>query len=181
LIDPAASRAAEPGAGVTADITAGVIPTPRTAARVVVRDATGRLLLFHGADPAVPDVRFWFTPGGGVDPAETFEEAAARELREEAGFELRTLGEAVREDEVEFGFDGVTYRQRQRFYAVEVPVDADDIDIDLGGWTDVERRLMNGYRWWTLDELESTSEAVYPPDLAALVRSVRRWGSAEPG
>jgi ADP-ribose pyrophosphatase YjhB (NUDIX family) len=158
----------------------GAVPTPRMGARVVVRDATGRLLLFQGADPAVPDVLFWFTPGGGVDPSETFEEAAGRELREEAGFELTSLGEAVREDEVEFGFEGVTYRQRQRFYAVEVAANGDDIDVDLGGWTEDERRSMTGYRWWSLDELDSTTEAVYPPDLASLVLSVERWGSALP-
>ena len=89
---------------------------------MIVRDRDGLLLMFEGVDPTTPEVRFWFTPGGGLDAGETFEEAAARELREEAGYELRVLGGVVHEDEVEFDFEGVTYRQRQRFFAVAVPV-----------------------------------------------------------
>jgi hypothetical protein len=86
----------------------------------------------------------------------------------------------VREDQVEFSFEGVTYRQLQRFFAVQVPVDGPAIEVDLGGWTEDERRSMLHHRWWTLGELEATDEDVYPPDLAALVRSITAWGSAAP-
>ena len=144
---------------------------------MVVRDASGRLLLFEGADPAVPDVRFWITPGGGVADEETFEEAAQRELLEETGLVLTRLGDSVWEEEVEFSFEGVTYRQRQRFYGVELPADSGGLDVS--GWTDYERRWMAAYRWWTLDELEETTEAVYPPGLADLARSISSWGTAE--
>lgn len=34
-----------------------------------------------------PGEAFWLTPGGGLKSGETFEEAAIRELREEAGIE----------------------------------------------------------------------------------------------
>jgi ADP-ribose pyrophosphatase YjhB (NUDIX family) len=153
---------------------------PRQGARVIVRDRDGLLLLFEGVDPTMPEVRFWFTPGGGLDTGETFEEAAARELREEAGYELRVLGDVVHEDEVEFAFEGVTYRQRQRFFAVSVPVAGPITRLDRGGWTDIERRSITRYRWWSLDELEATAESVYPPDLAGVVRSVAEWGSADP-
>jgi 8-oxo-dGTP pyrophosphatase MutT (NUDIX family) len=147
---------------------------------VIVRDRDGLLLMFEGVDPTTPEVRFWFTPGGGLDAGETFEEAAARELREEAGYELRVLGGVVHEDEVEFDFEGVTYRQRQRFFAVAVPVAGPTAALDRGGWTDVERRSITGYRWWSLDELETTSESIYPPDLAGIVGSITDWGAADP-
>ncbi|MGO8876347.1 MAG: NUDIX hydrolase [Acidimicrobiales bacterium] len=165
---------------MTAARSAPAAPEPRTGARVIVKDRDGSVLLFRGLDPAVPDVQFWFTPGGGLDAAETFVEAAARELREEAGFELLVPGPVVREDEVEFAFEGVTYRQRQRFFAVQVPIVGAGTDLDDRGWTDDERRSVTGYRWWTLDELEATTESVYPTDLAALVRRITQWGSAEP-
>lgn len=46
----------------------------RDVARVVVLDADDNVLLLHGFDPADPSAgRWWFTPGGGVEPGETFE------------------------------------------------------------------------------------------------------------
>lgn len=43
-------------------------PVRRRAARVVLLDGDDRILLFRGSDPHVPDLPFWFTPGGGADP-----------------------------------------------------------------------------------------------------------------
>ena len=119
----------------------GEEPAPATVhrqgARVVVRDVAGRLLMFEGCDPATPEVRYWFTPGGGLDAGETFEEAADRELREEAGLRSPSLGGVVKEDVVEFGFDGVTYRQRQRFYRrSRYRWPGDGIEVDAPGWTE---------------------------------------------
>ncbi|GAA1234974.1 hypothetical protein GCM10009676_18510 [Prauserella halophila] len=50
---------------------------------VVVRDADGRVLLGLRDKDGEPTV--WCLPGGAVDPGESFERAAARELAEETG------------------------------------------------------------------------------------------------
>ncbi|TML29501.1 MAG: NUDIX domain-containing protein, partial [Actinobacteria bacterium] len=58
---------------------------PRRASRVLVVDEAGRVLLFHGFDPARPEHGYWFTVGGGLDPGESAVQGAVRELFEETG------------------------------------------------------------------------------------------------
>lgn len=54
-------------------------PILRHAARVLVVDSLGRVLLQQYKVPGGADV-FWATPGGGLDPGETHEAAARRVL-----------------------------------------------------------------------------------------------------
>ncbi|SCG63244.1 NUDIX hydrolase [Micromonospora humi] len=139
--------------------------TPRRAARVLLVDASGRVLLFRGSDPARPGHRYWFTPGGGLDPGESPAECAARELAEETGLRLTPaeLGAPVWSETIEFPFDGVWYRQEQEFFLARVP----GWEVDTAGFNAVERATVHGHRWWTAAELADTAERYYPPDLPA--------------
>ncbi|MGR6317831.1 NUDIX hydrolase [Micromonospora soli] len=143
---------------------------PRRAARVLLVDASGRVLLFEGSDPARPGHRYWFTPGGGLDPGESPAEGAARELAEETGLRLAPaeLGAPVWSETVEFPFDGVWYRQEQEFFLVRVP----DWQVDTAGFNELERATMHGHRWWPVDELTATAERYYPEDLPAVLTRV---------
>ncbi|MCM0675041.1 NUDIX domain-containing protein [Micromonospora phytophila] len=142
--------------------------TPRRAARVLLVDAPGRVLLFSGSDPARPEHgRWWFTPGGGLDPGETYAEGAARELAEETGLRLEPsgFGAPVHTDVTEFPFDGVWYRQEQEFFLVRVTAH----EVDTAGFNEVERSSVAGHRWWAVAELAATDERYYPPDLPAVL------------
>ncbi|SCL51655.1 8-oxo-dGTP pyrophosphatase MutT, NUDIX family [Micromonospora citrea] len=142
--------------------------TPRRAARVLLVDAAGRVLLFSGFDPARPeDGRWWFTPGGGLDPGETYAECAARELAEETGLRLPVpaFGAPVHRDVTEYPFDGVWYRQEQEFFLVRVS----GHEVDTTGFSEVERASVAAHRWWRMDELAATDERYYPPDLPAVL------------
>jgi 8-oxo-dGTP pyrophosphatase MutT (NUDIX family) len=55
----------------------------RPAARLLVVGPDERLLLFRFTPDWAPP--FWCTPGGAVDPGESYREAAVRELFEETG------------------------------------------------------------------------------------------------
>src|SRR5437879_2991402 len=91
----------------------------RLAARVLLVDAQGRVLLFRGHDPARPAAgTWWFTVGGGLDEGESMREAAARELVEETGLVLppETFGDVVLERTAEFELAGTAYRQSEEFF-----------------------------------------------------------------
>ena len=62
-------------------------PVDRPTSRLVILDDADRILLFRATTEAAPDP-FWLTPGGGVDPGETHEQAAHRELFEETGLDV---------------------------------------------------------------------------------------------
>jgi ADP-ribose pyrophosphatase YjhB (NUDIX family) len=145
-------------------------PIPRVAARALLVDGADRLLLLRGFDPATPDERYWFTVGGGLDEGESFTDAAARELFEETGLRLRPdeLVGPVRREHTDIPFDGRWYRQEQEFFVARVPA----WEVSLAGLDDEEVACVDGHRWWSIRDLELTSEAYYPTDLVHLFSEI---------
>jgi 8-oxo-dGTP pyrophosphatase MutT (NUDIX family) len=144
----------------------------RTAGRVLVVDAAGRILLLHGADPASADPPYWFTVGGGTEPGESLAQAAARELGEETGITASAdeLGEPIWHEVAEFGQGGRRYRQEQDFFLLRLgPAAAGTVKSD--GLDAEEAAVILGHRWWTLAELEKTGERFYPAELPNLLRA----------
>ncbi|WP_329108352.1 NUDIX domain-containing protein [Micromonospora sp. NBC_01699] len=146
--------------------------TPRRAARVLLLDGADRVLLFHGWDPARPEHRYWFTPGGGLDPDESPTEGAVRELAEETGLRLTPdqIGQAVWQEVTEFPFDGRWYRQEQDFFLVRVPAERPAFEVDTAGFDQIERDSIDEHRWWSVADIERTDDRVYPTELPALLR-----------
>jgi 8-oxo-dGTP diphosphatase len=56
----------------------------------LIMDEQGRILLLHRSTPTLSQ---WETPGGKVDGRESPDRAAARELREELGVDVRVVGD----------------------------------------------------------------------------------------
>jgi 8-oxo-dGTP pyrophosphatase MutT (NUDIX family) len=137
---------------------------------VIPVNSGGRVLLLHGFDPADPGHPFWFTIGGGTDPGESMAEAAARELREEAGIDVATasLGEPVWRRTTEFSFDGTRYQQEEEYFLLRVGSD----EVSFDGMDDFEQETVIGYRWLSPAELESLTEPFFPPELPQLLRDL---------
>jgi 8-oxo-dGTP pyrophosphatase MutT (NUDIX family) len=139
-------------------------PYRRRSARVLLLDATGRVLLlgYRGRQELV-----WLTPGGGVHDGEPLPEAAAREMREEVGLVVAApaLGTPVAYCTGYVKLDWAEGVFRDDFFAHRV----ESHEIDTAGMEDLERTTHAGHRWWTPDELATTAEIVYPLGLAGLL------------
>jgi len=110
------------------------------------------------------------TPGGGLCPGESHEEALERELREEIGLRDATLGPWVWHREDDFWFAGRRYHQVERFYLVQV----DGLDADPGGLEGQEATLLIEHRWWTVADIARSSETFAPHRLAAFLEPIVR-------
>ena len=136
---------------------------PRPAARILLVDGPGRVLLMRFAPPDRPPL--WCTPGGAVDPGESYEAAARRELWEEVGLDC-DCGRQVAQRTVDFlTFEGVEVTADERYFRVDV----DGHDVAHGGLTELEQRVMTGWRWFTRDEIATHDEVIYPADLLDLL------------
>lgn len=138
----------------------------REAARAVVLDAHLRVLLVRYDE----DGGFWATPGGGLEPGEDYPTAVLRELREEVGVLKAGLGDQIAERVVDHPVSGRLVRQVERYFLVRAA--AGDVDPSRATQPDSIRSS----RWWTLDELRSTGERVYPRGLAQLIAVVLAGG-----
>ena len=136
---------------------------PRPAARILLVDGRGRALLFRftvaGRAP------FWVTPGGALDPDESYEHAARRELKEETGLDRDPGGQVARRVADFTSVEGVPVTADERYFRIDV--DAHDVDPALH--TDLERRVMQSWRWFTRDEIAIYPEAIYPADFLDLL------------
>jgi 8-oxo-dGTP pyrophosphatase MutT (NUDIX family)/diadenosine tetraphosphate (Ap4A) HIT family hydrolase len=141
----------------------------RRTARIILIDDSGRVLLFRGGDPARPGAgSWWFTPGGAVAPGESAEAAARRELKEETGLPVKSLGQVVLQRHVNHEFEGVHYSQEEDYFLVRCAA----FEISDVGWTASERRVIEEHRWWPGEELRTTRDAVYPEGLLAFLDSL---------
>ncbi len=148
--------------------------TPREAARILLFDDEDRLFLLRGHDPYLPERSWWFTPGGGLHNGETHREAAAREVREEAGFvvPIPALAGPVWERTAVFDFMRNPYVQHEEFFLARA---ADAVERRPAVWTEAERDTIEAEAWYSVDEIRRFDIEVFPLALAELLSTVLPW------
>ena len=145
-------------------------PGLRRTSRIMLIDADGAALLFFTAAPDSSRFSRWITPGGGVDPGESHHEAAVRELFEETGLVVDSVGEPVWS--LDFGVDW-DEADHDRGHAEYYVVRCERFTPASTNWTAEEHVDVTAHRWFTADELEASGEPFEPAELPALLRRFR--------
>lgn len=142
----------------------------RRAARVVVVDGDGYVLMIKGFDPHRPEDPYWYTVGGGVEPGESDQQAAIREVWEETGATITDddLVGPVHADRGTFSFEGRTIHQEQVFYGWVT----DRFVADPSALEELELRSTIRIDWIDPATTKAAGEAVYPAALEQLVEDV---------
>jgi 8-oxo-dGTP pyrophosphatase MutT (NUDIX family) len=138
----------------------------RCAARVLLLDERDHALFLHAEEPALR-YRFWVMPGGGLEPGESFEEAARREVLEETGWDVLPVAclwyRAHRHQ-----WNGRPAFQYERYFLARVP-----------GHSPTPHALspdgyIVGHRWWGQEDLLACRDDFAPRHIRELLPPLLR-------
>jgi len=151
----------------------------RHTARLIILDPEDRILLIQyraTSEESVvhPGLRsFWFTPGGGIEPGETAEQAALREMDEEVGLTgLPLLGEVARRIAINDLFTRAALCH-ERYFLVRTATSA----FNTARLAETDQDEVLDVRWWRPHDLAASAEVLIPAAILTLTRSIIAHGA----
>jgi 8-oxo-dGTP pyrophosphatase MutT (NUDIX family) len=140
----------------------------RQNARVILVGPGDRVFLMRITDPEGSG-SVWITPGGGVHPEESHQDAARRELREETGIERGELSPPVWIRDGTIRWDGRVWHEVETFFVLRV--DHEGVNVE-GNASELEYRYLSDHRWWTVADIKESTELFSPRRIAELLPAV---------
>jgi 8-oxo-dGTP diphosphatase len=145
----------------------------RESVRALIVDPDAHVLLvrfeWEGVEPAGG---FWANPGGGIEPGESRLEAIQRELREEVGMVVDSLGSELWTKTALFpmgSWDGqVDHIHLYRTERFEPSPQMSTAQLTAENIRDI--------RWWSPEELTSSNATFAPRSLPQLLHRLRQEG-----
>ena len=127
------------------------------------------LLLIHVDDPKTTSIdgtyrgSFWCLVGGGPESDESVQETALREIYEETGIaEIDiTLGPIVWHASFDFILAGKPTHAEEIFIVAKTR----NHKIASAGLTELEKSVIQRFKWFSLDEIKNCKEPIYPVSL----------------
>jgi 8-oxo-dGTP pyrophosphatase MutT (NUDIX family) len=154
------------------------ISRERHAARVLLMDEQGRVLLVKGHDADNPARQWWFSVGGGIEPGENEREAAVRELFEETGIRVAPHdleGPVLTRSDI-FDFQAEHVLQHEVFFTAQV---SSTVTLSRSGWTDLERSFVDDLDWLSVTQIRHAGIEVFPRELATIVENLHSGWNGE--
>jgi ADP-ribose pyrophosphatase YjhB (NUDIX family) len=136
----------------------------RHVARVVIIDGGNSVLLCRYSETRDGLVfGYWVPPGGALEAGEDHREAARREVREETGLVVQ-LGSQLFERRFILHMRDGPVDQVERYFLARLSSVMPHVANSTG--EDIQE-----LRWWSLDDLRSTTARVYPEGLVEQLSS----------
>lgn len=118
--------------------------------------------MINAVDPGDPSKPAWWEiPGGGIDPGETSEQAASREIIEETGITEFELGPCIWTQQCQFTFAGFFFDSEEWIHVAW----CDGGEYNPKGLEYFEALAFKGAKWRDVDEVLTSDEPVLPPRL----------------